>query len=144
MNLKSHPLKPVFLTLCAGLFAVTLGLNLVIAASTEFLQAKCLTWNSCAQCVEGFGSTIGQSSSTCFAAVGGFGNGTALHCVTDSTFGSKMCRYRVPDADPGTQQCAGAAVYLCDIIDDECDCECSGSADLSGVILTDTTICETI
>lgn len=144
MNLKSIRSKSRAIIFGAAALVLTLALSKASAITTEFLDAKCLTWNSCALCVEGFGSTIGQAADTCFAAVGGFGNGTSQHCVTDSTTQGKMCRYRVPTADPGDQQCAGAAVYLCDIINDECDCECSGSADLAGVILNDTTLCETI
>jgi hypothetical protein len=144
MNSRLLRLKLALPILGAGLLMLTLAMNLAFAAGIEFLDAKCLTWNSCAQCVEGLGPTIGQSDDVCFAAVGGFGNGTAQHCIADTVSSGKMCRYKT-GADPGTQQCAGAAVYLCDVIDDlECICECNGSADLSGVILTDTTLCETL
>jgi hypothetical protein len=132
----------MWLGACVALVAMTVALTTGFAAPVEFLDASCVTWNSCSQCVNGLGPDIGQSSSVCFAAVGGFGNGTATHCVNDGSHSGSECFYKTT-ADPGTLSCFGAAVYLCTVTSDPyCTCECSGNADLSGVTISDTKLCD--
>jgi len=143
MRTKSIRSKPKLFLFGAGLLALSLALTQSFAGPTEFEDAECLTWNSCSQCVVGFGADLDPPQVGCYAAVGSIGTGSASHCRANSSTSGEICIYESDD-DPGSMNCFLAVVYLCTIGSPECICECAGDADVTGVTVSDTDLCDNL